>query len=82
MSDTTPEMAAEYRRRLMALSPERRVLMAFDMFDTARAFARGGILKDGPLPESEVRCQLFLRFYGRDFSEDEKVKILAYLRSI
>jgi len=80
--DTTPEMAAEYRKRLMALSPERRVLMAFDVFDTARAFARAGILKDGPLPESEVRCQLFLRFYGRDFGEEEKTKILAHLRAV
>jgi hypothetical protein len=81
MTDTTPEMAELYHRLLMELPPARRLAMACDMFTTARAFARAGILRDGPLPESEVRCRLFLHFYGSDFTEQEKTKILASLRS-
>jgi len=81
MMDTTPDIAAEYHRRLMALSPARRLAMACDMFTTAKAFARAGILKDGPHPESEVRCRMFLHFYGNDFSEEEKAKILAHIRA-
>jgi len=80
VTDTTPEMAELYHRLLMELPPARRLAMACDMFTAAKAFARAGILKDGPLPESEVRCRLFLRFYGNDFSEEDKVHILVSLR--
>ena len=81
MNDTTPEMAALYHRLLTELPPARRVAMACDMFTAARALARAGILRDGPLSESEIRCHLFLRFYANDFSEEEKTKILASLGS-
>jgi hypothetical protein len=74
-------MAELYHRLLMELPPARRLAMACDMFTTAKAFARAGILRDGPLPESEIRCRLFLRFYGNDFSEEERAKILAELRA-
>ena len=42
----------------------------------ARTPVRAAILKDGPLPETEVRRQLLLRFYGHDFSEAERLRIL------
>jgi len=79
MTDTSPDMVAEYRRRIMALSPERRLAMACEMFQTAKALARAGILQNGPLPECEVRRQLFLRFYGSEFDEEERARILASL---
>ena len=82
MSDTTPAVAAEYRRRLMALTPGQRVAMACDMFDTAKALARAGILKNGPLPEAELRVRLFLRFYGNDFSTAECARIVEHLRTV
>jgi len=81
VTDTTPEMAELYHRLLMELPPARRLAMACDMFTTAKAFARAGLLRDGPLPESEVRCRMFLHFYGNDFSEEEKAKILAHIRA-
>lgn len=80
MSDTTPAAAAEFHKRIMALAPGRRMAMACEMFGTAKALARASILQHGPLPESEVRCQLFLRFYGHDFDEPERARILEYLR--
>jgi len=79
VNDTDPVVAAEYRRMLMALSPGQRVAMACSMFQTAKALARAGILQNGPLPESEVRRQLFLRFYGREFTEEQRDSILAAL---
>ena len=72
-------MADEYRKRIMALSPERRLAMACSMFQTAKSLARAGILQSGPLPESEVRRQLFLRFYGSEFTIEERARILASL---
>lgn len=81
MTDTTPEVAEDLRRRILALSPGRRLAMACEMFQTAKALARAGILQHGPLPESEVRCQLFLRFYGNDFNEEQRTKILEALRN-
>ena len=79
MRDTTPAMEAEYNRRIMALSPGRRMAIACEMFGTAKALARASILHDGPKPEHEVRRQLFLHFYGDDFSEAERARILDYL---
>ena len=35
LKDTTPEAEAEYSRRIMAKSPEERLIMACDMFSTA-----------------------------------------------
>ena len=79
MRDTDPAVAAEYRRMLLPLAPGRRMAMACAMFQTAKAMARAGNLSNGPLPESEVRRQLFLRFYGRDFSPEERDRILGAL---
>jgi hypothetical protein len=64
---------------LMALPPGKRLAMAFNLFQTAKALARADILRAGPLPECEVRRQLFLRFYGCEFQAEERARILASL---
>jgi hypothetical protein len=66
----------------MALPPGRRVAMACEMFQTAKALARAGILQNGPLPEVEIRCRLFLQFYGSDFSAEDRTRILESLRAV
>ena len=73
-------MEAEYNRRIMALSPGRRMAMACEMFGTAKTLARARLRAEGVRDEAEMRCRMFLRFYGDDFSEAEKSKILAHLR--
>ena len=71
MKDTTPEAEAEFRRRVMAKSPEERLKMACDMFSTAKKIAEAGILaEEGPLEKDELRRRLYERIYGEPWPGD------------
>lgn len=71
------EIEARFRKLMLARSPEERLAMACDMFATAKALVRAGIVKEvglkGPI---QMRERLFLRLYGKDLPETEKAKIL------
>ncbi len=63
----------------MALTPEQRLRMGCEMFDTARALAEAGLANE-PNPQNlSLRSRLFLRLYGRDFSIEEQEKIIRAL---
>lgn len=80
MNDTPPAVEAKYRDMLMAKSPAERVVMACRMFGTAKAFVQAGLLQQhGHLSRADLRRLTFLRFYGQDFSELEREKILRHL---
>lgn len=72
--DTHPEIEAEYRRRLMALEPGERAAMACRMFDDAKTIVLAGLKDRDSMSVGEIRVYLFERFYGRDFSDEEKKK--------
>ena len=77
MKDTSKNIEIKYREMLMSLTPEERLKMASRMFDTARKLVIAGILKKNKhLSPSQLRIQIFLRFYGKDFSDKEKTKII------
>ena len=78
MKDTSDEIEELYFQKIMSYTSEERFLMATDMFETARALVRAS-LPEG-LSQTEIKVQTFLRFYGNDFSEAEKEKIVKYLR--
>jgi len=63
MTDTSPEIAAMVRARLMAFSSEERFLMGARMFDAARRMVLASLPAD--LREIERKRQLFLRMYGQ-----------------
>jgi hypothetical protein len=56
------------------LTGEERMLMGLEMFETARKIVLSSFPEN--LPENEINKRLFLRFYGNDFGEEEKRKIL------
>jgi hypothetical protein len=64
----------------MERSGSERLMMAFDMFDTARALARAN-LRSERFSEREIPAQLFLRFYGSDFDKDTLSRIVEALTS-
>ena len=81
MKDTSPHMEQKFREMLMTRSNEERFMMGISMFDTARHIVISSIKHENPdISEEELRVQIFLRFYGSDFSTVEKKKIIAYLR--
>lgn len=77
MNDTSEiireKLAIEYSLR----SGEEKLLMALSMFETAREMIIASLPKD--ISESELRKELFLRFYGNDFDDEEKARIIKRL---
>ena len=72
MNDTSPEMDKRFQEMIMAKSGQERLLMGFSMFETARrqviATIKGG--------NADIKKELFVRFYGADYSQEEMEKIL------
>ena len=81
MNDTHPVAATRFRMLMKAKSNKERLLMGCSMFDTAKQIVKSAIMDEHPkiLPR-EMKEAIFLRFYGMDFSEAEKEKILNILK--
>ena len=77
MGDTAPEIREMMDEIYKNKSGEEKLLIALSMFETAREI----VLSSLPLhlSDKEVSKALFLRFYGNDFNEKEKDKILSAL---
>ena len=80
MKDTSEEFEVIFRNMIMKRSPEERLLMGSSMFDTAKQIVRSSIMEQYPkiLPK-EMKERIFLRFYGMEFSEIDKKKIVKGL---
>lgn len=76
MLDTTDKIQEVYINMLKQKTDEQRALMGFSMFDTARTLAKASLKDLSPL---ELKLAIFNRFYGNDFNEDAKKKILTHL---
>lgn len=81
MNDTSPEMEKRYHAMLMERSGEERLRMGCSMFDAAKEIVRNSILNENSgLTENDLKEKIFLRFYGLDFSDAQKRKIIAGLK--
>lgn len=81
MRDTGHHDLALYRQQLMQLEPGKRIALTSGMFDAAREMMRGRLRAQEPdLSEADVRVRLFEQTYGRDFSDDERARIVRALR--
>ena len=77
MKDTSEDMELIYNQMIMEKSGEERLKMGFSMFDFARQQVIASIKRDRPACDvGELRRRIFLRFYGEDFSPEEREKIL------
>ncbi|MFZ2146660.1 MAG: hypothetical protein WAV28_05510 [Sedimentisphaerales bacterium] len=82
MNDTHPEIAVRFRELMMCKSGEERLLMGCSMYDTARKIACSAIYNSRPdITDAEMRREIFLRFYGQDFSQADRGKFLSGLAS-
>ena len=78
MTDTSAEVQARYHAMLLARSGAERLRMAGSMYAAARALAVASILAAHPTASpAEVRQALFLRFYGHEFDEGARARILT-----
>lgn len=82
MRDTHPQIKHHYEKMLLSRSGVERLLMGDSMFETARELVLASIKAKNPETDPvELRCALFLRFYGQEFSDEERQKILGALKS-
>lgn len=82
MNDTHPEIAARFRDLMKARSNEQRLLMGCSMFDTAKQIVQSAIYAQHPaITPEEMRKEIFLRFYGQEFSQAAKEKIILTFAS-
>jgi len=80
MNDTSPEIAALVRERLLARSGAERVLMGSRMFDVARAM----VLASFPsgLSEVEIKSRLCDRLYANEVDVQGFIEHLRSLQQI
>ena len=77
MNDTNPEVAAQFQDLMRAKSNEQRLLMGCSMFDTAKQIVQSAIYSQRPaITPEEMKKEIFLRFYGQEFTQADREKIL------
>ncbi len=82
MNDTHPEISVRYRDLMMSKTGQERLLMGFSMYDTAKQIVRSAIYHSRPgITNTEMRREIFLRFYGLEFSQADREKYLSVLAS-
>ena len=80
MFDTHPDIAIRFRDLMMSKTGEQRLLMGCSMYDTARQIVRSAIYNSRPeISEEEMKKEIFLRFYGKEFSRADREKFLSTL---
>ena len=78
MNDTDPAVASRLRKLMMERTGEERLLMGCSMFDAAKRIAEAAIRdRDPQVTPQEMRREIFRRFYGLEFGEPEREKILG-----
>jgi hypothetical protein len=79
MNDTTPNIAAIVRERLLARPGAERVVMGSRMFDVARTIALASFPPG--LSEIETKAQLCERLYGNEVNIGAYVEHLVQLKT-
>ena len=82
MKDTHPEVDLRFRDLMKAKTNEQRLLMGCSMYDAAKQIVRSAIYNQHTeITDQEMKKEIFLRFYGREFSRSDKEKILLMFTS-
>lgn len=80
MNDTDLKMSAKMVEMIRQKSPAERLAMGCSMYDFSKRLVTSSILKEKPhLSPSELRTELFLRFYGNDFDLAKQQKIIRHI---
>ena len=82
MNDTHPEVAVQFQNLMRAKSNEQRLLMGCSMYDTAKQIVQSAIYNQRPgITPEEMKKEIFLRFYGLEFSQADRERIFSVLAS-
>ena len=82
MNDTHPDVAVRYRDLMMSKTGEQRLRMGCSMYDAAKQIVRSAIYNSRPeITDAEMKREIFLRFYGHEFSRADREKLISALIS-
>lgn len=77
MNDTHPKIAEKMKGLMRGKSGVERLMMGFSMYATARSLVIASLLSQKKIQNSsELRKAIFMRFYGCDFDDKTKERLL------
>ncbi len=80
MNDTSPFIEQKMGEMFAAKTPAERVEMGASMYDTSRMITELRLRREHPeWTSGELRREIFVRYYGDDFSGPQREKIAAWL---
>jgi len=80
MNDTHPDIAIRFQNLLMLKSKYQRLLMGCSMYDAAKQIVRSSIYNKYPqISIGQMKKEIFVRFYGLEFSQADRERILSAL---
>lgn len=81
MRDTSPQMDEKVREIIRKKSPYERLKMGCSMMATSKQLIIRAILEKNPtISAKDLKQEFFLSFYGNEFTQIEKDKILTHLK--
>ncbi len=82
MNDTHPDVAIRFRDLMMSKTGQQRLLMGCSMYDTAKRIVRSAIYNSLPdITDKEMKKEIILRFYGKEFSRADRKKFFSAMMS-
>lgn len=81
MNDTTPEMRKKQLEIIMKMTPQQRFEEGMRMIEFTRKVVENSILQKNPnLTPTELKIEVFKRYYGKEFSEEQQELIFEHFR--
>ena len=77
MKDTTNKIQAVYHKMFKEKTFTERAMMGFSMYETSRKITLSTIKNS-----SNWKTEFFIKFYGNDFDEETKTKILIAINNV
>lgn len=82
MDDTTPEITEKIGEMFQKMTPIERLKMGCSMYETSRYLITRAILEDNPqISQTDLKKEIFLKFYADDFEPEQLDKILKHLEN-
>jgi len=79
MNDTTQKMRKKQLEIMLNMTKKQRFEQGMQMIDFVKKTVENSIKKQKPnLNETELKIEVFKRYYGKEFTEVEKVRIINY----
>ncbi|WP_284452515.1 hypothetical protein [Parachlamydia acanthamoebae] len=80
MDDTPPNITSKMCEMIRLKSPVDRLKMGAAMYETSKYLIIRSILENDPhISESDLRKEIFLKFYGHDYDLSQQEKIIKHI---